>query len=141
MPQSHMMKVSFWSTTIGQKAVVAATGIILSIYVLDHLVGNLLIFGGRSTINGYARLLHARAGLLWTARAILFVTMVLHIIASTQLWWLNKHIASPHRVREEEERPACLRFRADDVDRTGNRSVCNFGSAQEFDGTLILGAF
>lgn len=95
MPRAQITAVSFWSTTIGKKTVVAVTGIILYIYVLAHLAGNLLIYGGPSTINGYARLLHASAGLLWTARAILFIAVVLHIIISTQLWWLDKHVARP----------------------------------------------
>lgn len=90
-----MTTVSFWSTTIGKKTVVAVSGIILYIYILGHLAGNLLIYGGRSSINGYARLLHASASLLWTARAILLIAVVLHIIVSAQLWWLNKHVARP----------------------------------------------
>lgn len=95
MPRLQAAPVSFFQTSIGKKAVVAVTGIILYAYVLAHLAGNMLIYGGRSTINGYARLLHASAGLLWTARAILLIAVVLHIIVSAQLWWLNKHVARP----------------------------------------------
>jgi succinate dehydrogenase / fumarate reductase cytochrome b subunit len=33
--------------------------------------------------------------------------VVLHIVVSTQLWWLDKRIARPHRLCEKKERPAC----------------------------------
>lgn len=95
MPQNQVKKVSFWATTIGQKAVVAVTGIVLYLYILGHLAGNLLIYGGSSAINGYARMLHASALLLWSARVILLVAVVLHIGLSVRLWWLNKHSARP----------------------------------------------
>ena len=95
MSRMQSAPVSFLQTSIGKKAVVAVTGIILYAYVLAHLAGNLLIYRGRSTLNGYARLLHASAGLLWTARVILFVAVVVHIVVSTQLWWLDEHVARP----------------------------------------------
>ena len=57
MPRMQAAPVSFLQTSIGKKAVVAVTGIILYAYVLAHLAGNLLIYCGRSTLNGYARLL------------------------------------------------------------------------------------
>jgi hypothetical protein len=49
----------FFGTTIGKKLVVAVTGLIVYVYVLGHLAGNLLIYGGRDVINNYAHLLHA----------------------------------------------------------------------------------
>jgi succinate dehydrogenase / fumarate reductase, cytochrome b subunit len=45
--------VSFFATTIGKKLVVAVTGLALYVYVLGHLAGNLLIYGGREVINNY----------------------------------------------------------------------------------------
>ncbi len=105
MPRSQTTTVSFWSTPIGKKTIVAVTGIVLYLYVLGHLAGNLLIYRGRSTINGYARLLHASAGLLWTARAILLISVLLHIIVSTQLWWLNKHVARPIGYQKKKNVP------------------------------------
>jgi len=86
--------IPFYEAAIGKKAVVAVTGLILYIYVVSHLAGNLLIYGGRATINGYARLLHESTGLLWTARAILLAAVAVHIFVSIQLWWL-KHSARP----------------------------------------------
>lgn len=71
----------FWNTTVGKKAVMAVTGIILFGYVILHLFGNLQIFlpNGRESLDHYAMLLHSHAGLLWAVRAFLIAVIVLHI--------------------------------------------------------------
>lgn len=98
---------AFYETTIGKKFVMAASGAILYLYILAHLAGNLLIYGGREAINNYARLLHAQPPLLWTARGILLAAVAAHIVTSVQLWWLNKHVARPiGYVRKKDVPPA-----------------------------------
>ena len=72
-------------TTIGQKVIVAVTGVILFGFVIGHLVGNLLIFVGRDTINAYGATLHENPGLLWVARVVLLVAVTVHIGLSVQL--------------------------------------------------------
>lgn len=71
----------FWTSTVGKKAVMAVTGIILFAYVIGHLLGNLQIFlpNGRESINHYAALLHTSEALLWAVRSFLILTIVLHI--------------------------------------------------------------
>ena len=71
----------FWSSTVGKKAVMAVTGIILFAYVIGHLLGNLQIFlpNGRESINHYAAFLHSSEALLWAVRSFLILTIVLHI--------------------------------------------------------------
>jgi succinate dehydrogenase / fumarate reductase, cytochrome b subunit len=66
----------------------AITGLILSAYVLGHMLGNLQIFSpDRDQINHYAAFLHSTSNLapLWIIRAVLFAAVVLHIVASLQL--------------------------------------------------------
>jgi succinate dehydrogenase / fumarate reductase cytochrome b subunit len=88
---SHLARsVRFYQTTIGKKVVMAATGIILFGYLLAHMLGNLQIFAGPAAINGYAVMLRKFPMLLWTARTVLLVSVVLHIIASVQLTMLKK---------------------------------------------------
>lgn len=61
-------RMSFLRTTIGQTALMAITGLALYLYVLGHLLGNLLIYMGPDQINGYAQLLHSHPVLCrWTA--------------------------------------------------------------------------
>lgn len=81
---------SFWRTTIGKKAVMAVTGVILFLFIVGHLLGNLLVFAGRAKINAYTHLLHFDDGLLWIVRSVLIIAVALHIIATVQLALCNK---------------------------------------------------
>ena len=63
----------------------AVTGAIGVGYLVAHVSGNLLVFAGPEKINSYAALLKSNPGLLWTARTILIVAVLLHIIAAYQL--------------------------------------------------------
>jgi succinate dehydrogenase / fumarate reductase cytochrome b subunit len=76
-------------TTVGQKAVMAVTGAILVGFVLTHFIGNALVFAGPAAINGYSEMLHNSHGLLWVARAVLLVSVVLHIGAALSLYAKN----------------------------------------------------
>jgi len=55
-------------STIGQKVVVAITGVILFGFVIGHLLGNLLLFGGPEIYNAYAAALKGNPPLLWGTR-------------------------------------------------------------------------
>jgi len=83
---------NYYATTMGKKVVMALTGIILFLYVLVHMLGNLQFYAGPSLINEYARFLHSSraAPLLWTARVVLLACVGLHIVAAVQLWWRNR---------------------------------------------------
>jgi succinate dehydrogenase / fumarate reductase, cytochrome b subunit len=75
----------FWQSSVGKKAVMAVTGLILVAYLLTHVLANLLVFSGPERINRYAQLLHSSGAALWGARLILLAALILHIIAATQL--------------------------------------------------------
>jgi succinate dehydrogenase / fumarate reductase, cytochrome b subunit len=75
----------FWDTTIGKKAVMAGSGLILAGFVVGHLLGNLQIFLGPDRFNGYARTLRSLPELLWPVRITLLVSVILHIWSSIQL--------------------------------------------------------
>jgi succinate dehydrogenase cytochrome b subunit len=81
-----LIKVArFYESTIGKKAIMAITGLVLFGFLIAHMLGNLQIFLGPAVMNHYAETLHGNPPLLWTARAILFVSVVLHIWSSVQL--------------------------------------------------------
>ena len=75
----------FWQSSVGKKAVMAVTGLILVAYLITHVLANLLVFNGPERINRYAQLLHSSGAALWGARLILLAALLLHIIAATQL--------------------------------------------------------
>jgi len=75
----------FWASTNGKKAVMAVTGVILFLFVLFHMIGNLQVFEGPEQLNFYGFALRRFPEALWGARVILFLAVVLHIWASVQL--------------------------------------------------------
>jgi len=77
--------VALWHTSVGKKAVMAVTGIIMVAYLITHVLANLLVFQGPEQINAYSRFLHGTGGALWAARLVLFAAVVLHILAAVQL--------------------------------------------------------
>jgi succinate dehydrogenase / fumarate reductase cytochrome b subunit len=77
--------LALWDSSVGKKAVMAVTGLVMVLYLVTHVLANLLVFDGPDQINRYAAILHATGALLWGARIVLLVAVVLHIVAATQL--------------------------------------------------------
>ena len=65
--------------------IVALTGIILILFVIGHLLGNLQIFLGPDWINGYSEHLRDLGPLLWAIRLFLLVSVIIHIYVTIQL--------------------------------------------------------
>jgi len=98
-PPSFSRLGLLWGSTIGKKALMALTGILLSLFVLGHMLGNLqLYFGKDSTgawlINKYAEFLQHNIPLLWGTRIVMGLSVLVHAIAGVQLW-LAKQSARP----------------------------------------------
>jgi succinate dehydrogenase / fumarate reductase, cytochrome b subunit len=73
-------------STVGQKAVMAVTGLVWIGYLIVHMAGNLQAFAGQEKINAYSALLHGPASeLLWLARAVLVISLVLHVAMAVLL--------------------------------------------------------
>jgi succinate dehydrogenase / fumarate reductase, cytochrome b subunit len=80
----------FWGSTVGKKIVMAVTGIILFVFVIGHLAGNLQVYEGPAKLNAYGAFLHSIGEVLWPIRIILLISIVLHITATVQLALRNK---------------------------------------------------
>lgn len=65
----------------------SVTGIMLVLFLLGHLCGNLLIFLGPEALNAYAKKLHALGPILWVIRSGLLIVVGLHIWTS----WVLAH--------------------------------------------------
>ncbi|MCA9608061.1 MAG: succinate dehydrogenase cytochrome b subunit [Myxococcales bacterium] len=72
-------------STIGQKVIVAVTGVILFGFVIGHLAGNLILFAGPEAYNAYASALKGNPALLWGVRLTLLTSVVVHISLTMQL--------------------------------------------------------
>jgi succinate dehydrogenase cytochrome b subunit len=74
-----------FSDSIGRKAVMAVTGLLMVLFVVMHLLGNLSIFAGPNGINAYAEKLHSLGPVVWIFRIVMGVAVVLHVILSIQI--------------------------------------------------------
>lgn len=81
--------------------IVAITGVILILFVIGHLLGNLQIFLGPDWINGYSQHLRDLGPLLWLIRLFLLITVILHIYFTIQLAIENRR-ARPEPYVEKE---------------------------------------
>jgi succinate dehydrogenase / fumarate reductase cytochrome b subunit len=77
-------------SSIGKKTIVAATGILLVLFVIGHLLGNLTIFLGPDVLNAYAKKLQDLGALLWVIRFGLIGVLVAHIYFTMLLWKENQ---------------------------------------------------
>lgn len=88
--------IAFYQSSIGKKYVVALTALLLILYVLGHLLGNLQIYMGPDRINTYAKFLHDLGPILWAVRVFLLAAFVTHIVATIQLAHENR-LAKPQK--------------------------------------------
>jgi succinate dehydrogenase / fumarate reductase cytochrome b subunit len=91
-----------WRSTIGKKVIVAISGVILALYIVVHVLGNLKALQGSgdghtAAIDRYAEWLRTagepaipRSGLLWTIRAVLILALILHVTGVLQLSRRNR---------------------------------------------------
>lgn len=79
-----------FSSSLGKKYVMALTGIILCLFILGHLGGNLLIFLPPDNINAYALHLHSIGPAIWLIRAFLLAVIGAHIYTGVKLALENK---------------------------------------------------
>ncbi len=72
-------------SSVLRKQLVAITGLVMVGFVVAHLSGNLLLYGGPAVFNAYAHKLQDIAPLLWVMRVGLIVATVLHIVLTMTL--------------------------------------------------------
>ncbi|HEY2711370.1 MAG TPA: succinate dehydrogenase cytochrome b subunit [Chthoniobacterales bacterium] len=101
---------AFHRSSVGRKLIVAVSGVILILFVIGHLLGNLQIFLGPDWINGYAEHLRDLGPLLWAIRVFLLLTVVVHIYYTIRLAIENRR-ARPLRYRRKEIVKATLASR------------------------------
>jgi len=93
------MRESFhlYRTSIGKKIVMAATGVVLVLFVLGHLVGNLKMYFGPEKFNAYAEGLRSFGApffgheqFLWVVRVVLLACVGLHVASAWQTWRISR---------------------------------------------------
>lgn len=82
--------VKFAKSSIGAKALMAVTGLVLFGFVLVHMLGNLQLYLGPDHYNAYASFLKSQPEILWSARTVLLGSVLLHIVSGVRLNLLNR---------------------------------------------------
>ncbi len=90
--------VGLYGSTLGKKYLMAVTGIILFLYLVGHMLGNLQIFLDPDQIDRYAHLLHASPAFLWGVRLVLLFCLGVHVVAAVQVW-LQSRQARPVKYK------------------------------------------
>jgi len=77
-------------SSVGKKILMAISGILMIMFVIVHLLGNLGIFKGQDAFNDYALFLHSMPTLIWIARISLLSIVALHVYLSISLNLQNR---------------------------------------------------
>src|SRR3954452_9222064 len=88
---------SLYSTAVGKKYAMAISGMVLMAFVLAHMIGNLKIYLGASSLDRYSHWLREvgepalpEQTLLWAVRIVLIVALVVHLHAAYALTQMNR---------------------------------------------------
>jgi succinate dehydrogenase / fumarate reductase cytochrome b subunit len=89
-----------FSSSVGTKLLLGATGLLLVAYMVLHLAGNVLVFLGRDTFNEYSHMLVSNPLIVPIEIGLLLVLLV-HIYKAVTMWIQNK-AARPVRYQKKE---------------------------------------
>jgi succinate dehydrogenase / fumarate reductase cytochrome b subunit len=99
-------------TSIGRKLVMALSGLVLLLFLLGHLAGNMTIFFGPPILNSYAHWLQ-HSVMLWPFRLLMLLLVGLHIVMGLELarenrlaatsgsrypGWFQRHVRNHHML-------------------------------------------
>lgn len=84
---------TLYRSSVGKKILMALTGIVLFVFIVLHVLGNLKVLLGPEELNDYARFLRTvgypavpNKTALWTVRVVLLFCVGVHITAALQTW-------------------------------------------------------
>ncbi|MGW8286748.1 MAG: succinate dehydrogenase cytochrome b subunit [Desulfobulbales bacterium] len=87
---------SLYRSSVGKKSFMAASGLLLSLFLLTHVIGNSFSFWGREAYNSYAEKLHSFGAMVYLFELGLLALFLIHIITGILLYFENLN-ARPSR--------------------------------------------
>ncbi len=84
------IKTRLFCSSLGKKFIMAITGLVMFLFVIGHLVGNLQMFLPPEHINAYGHFLHSNWEIIWPARIVLLAAIGLHVWSAIRLSAENK---------------------------------------------------
>ena len=118
------------SSSIGQKFVMAITGLLLCGFLVVHLEGNLLLFVSAEKYNAYAHFLHSQEELLMVAETGLFLLFLAHLYLAFATAWGNSQARIDQYAVKQSKLPQ--------GNLASNPSAWMFGSGAVVLGFVIL---
>ena len=88
----------FTTSSVGRKVLMGATGLIMVLFVIVHLLGNSSIFAGPDGINAYAEKLHGLGPFVWAFRLFMLVMLGIHVLFGI-LVTLDNWSANPEKYK------------------------------------------
>jgi succinate dehydrogenase / fumarate reductase cytochrome b subunit len=109
MSTTVQSRPSLYSTAVGKKYVMAISGMVLMLYVIAHMVGNLKLYFGATSLDAYSEWLREvgepalpREALLWGVRVVLLAALFAHLWAAYTLTMINRR-ARPSAYRSKRD--------------------------------------
>ncbi|MCV2489412.1 succinate dehydrogenase cytochrome b subunit [Geodermatophilus sp. YIM 151500] len=107
--QRRAPKTGRASSSVFKKSVMAVSGIILVLYLIAHMIGNLKAFAGAESFNEYSGWIRSigepavpTQTVLWVIRLVLLAAVVAHMWAAFSLW---KQARAARPVRYVTKKP------------------------------------
>ncbi len=100
--------LKFLKSSIGKKFMMALTGSFLLIFLIVHLIGNITLYFGADSFNGYVETLDIIKPLIRIIEIVLLAAFLLHIYNGLTLWLENKktqggNFTSKYKVKASSE--------------------------------------
>ena len=73
-------------TSVGKKAALAVTGVVLFGFTIGHMLGNLQVLEGPEVYNAYGEAIKSKPILLWGVRTLLLVCLLVHTYIVLELY-------------------------------------------------------
>ena len=86
--------MKFLFSSLGKKIQVAVTGIFLSVFLVFHLINNLVLFTGKDNFNQMVGLLESIKPLIRVMEAGLLLVVAIHVFNAVYLALSNKKAAT-----------------------------------------------
>ena len=80
---------SLYRSSVGKKSIMAASGLLLTLFICTHLLGNSISFLGREAFNSYAERLHSLGALIYLFELGLLTLFLIHILTGVILYFEN----------------------------------------------------
>ena len=94
------MSRSFAGSSVGTKVLIAVTGLLLFVFLIGHLAGNLLVFVGPDAFNKYSDALISNPLVIPMEIGLLLVVLV-HIYKTVKMYLQNQHARpEPYAVKK-----------------------------------------